>query len=312
MTDPDRNNPCRPRKASGITSPANPFPSIFPVQSLLLVLPPFEVPCATPVPALSLLFLSLSITPSTAFAADWQQPTPEELKMTAEPAAPNADAIYLYREDVTDNKLHMEAVYVRLKILRDEGKKYGDVELTGASSDFQITDIQGRTIHSDGTVIPFTGKPYEKLLFKTKRCSTRPRSSPCPRWKLAASSNTATSCATTTTLYSRPSGTSSRRSTSQGPLPLHPHRQRGHLAYRQGQRHQLASLTASSCLRATRSRRRAANYDLAVENIPGLPQEEFEPPMHAFAYRVRFYYTSMRSSQEYLELLWQELVARHR
>ena len=74
--------------------------------------------------------LPIFATPFTAFAADWQQPTPEELKMTSEPGAPNADAIYLYREDVTDNKLHMEAVYVRLKILRDEGKKYADVELT--------------------------------------------------------------------------------------------------------------------------------------------------------------------------------------
>src|ERR1700679_769613 len=109
----------------------------------------------------SFLFLSLSILPSSAAAADWQQPTPDELKMTSEPAAPNADAVYLYREDVTDNKLHMEAVYVRLKILRDEGKKYADVELAGAGRDFGITDIQGRTIHSDGTVIPFTGKPYE-------------------------------------------------------------------------------------------------------------------------------------------------------
>lgn len=116
----------------------------------------------------SLLLLPLSVAPLTAFASDWQQPTPAELNMTAEPSAPNADAIYLYREDVTDNKDHMEAIYVRLKILRDEGKKYGDVELTGASRDFQITDIQGRTIHSDGKVIPFTGKPYDKLLVKTK------------------------------------------------------------------------------------------------------------------------------------------------
>ena len=30
----------------------------------------------------------------------------------------------------------MEAVYVRMKILRDEGKKYADVELNGASRDF--------------------------------------------------------------------------------------------------------------------------------------------------------------------------------
>ena len=31
-------------------------------------------------------------------AEDWQPVTPEELKMTSEPAAPGAPAIYLYRQ----------------------------------------------------------------------------------------------------------------------------------------------------------------------------------------------------------------------
>ena len=167
-----------------------------------------------------LLLLPISAIPLTAFAADWQQPTPEELKMTSEPGAPNADAIYLYREDVTDNKLHSQAVYVRLKILRDEGKRYADVELTGAGRDFQITDIQGRTIHSDGTVIPFTGKPYEKLLVKTKTRQYKAKVSPCPTSRTAAFSSTATSCATTTAITSPPSGTCSSRSLSGKPISV--------------------------------------------------------------------------------------------
>ena len=40
-------------------------------------------------------------------------------------------------------------------------------------------------------------------------------------------------------------------------------------------------------------------YDLDVQNVPGIPKEQFEPPMQAFAYRVRFYYTGLRSSQEF-------------
>ena len=93
-----------------------------------------------------LLLLPSSILSSRAFAAEWQQPTPEELSMTSSPADPNADAVYLYREDVTDNKLHMEAVYVRLKVLRDEGKKYGDVETLGSGREFQSTDVQARAL----------------------------------------------------------------------------------------------------------------------------------------------------------------------
>ena len=75
-------------------------------------------------PYLLLLLVSLP-----AFAQGWIQPTPEELKMTVEPAAPDAGAIYLYRDERADDKLHMHSLYVRMKILTDEGKKFADVEL---------------------------------------------------------------------------------------------------------------------------------------------------------------------------------------
>ena len=44
---------------------------------------------------------------------------------------------------------------------------------------------------------------------------------------------------------------------------------------------------------------RNGEFDLAIEKIPGIPEEKFAPPMDAFAYRVRFYYTSKRTMQEY-------------
>jgi hypothetical protein len=111
------------------------------------------------------LFLLISLP---SFAQSWIQPTPEELKMTSEPAAPEAAAVYLYREERADDKLHMHSLYVRLKVLTEKGKEYADVEIPYEGRSFGIRAIEGRTIHSDGTVIPFTGKPYEKLLEKTK------------------------------------------------------------------------------------------------------------------------------------------------
>ena len=245
------------------------------------------------------LLLPIFATPFTAFAADWQQPTPEELKMASEPGAPNADAIYLYREDVTDNKLHMEAVYVRLKILRDEGKKYADVELRGASRDFSITDIQGRTIHSDGTAIPFTGKPYEKLLFKTKTRQYKAMVFSLPdvetgsileyRYKLRYDDHA----------YVSPEWDVQQpifvRKTHFHFLPTDQevisHVDKGsgtaQIAYSQ-------LLPQGAKVVETRGA-----FDLDAENIPGLPKEEYEPPMDAFAYRVRFYYTSLHDSAQY-------------
>ena len=87
--------------------------------------------------------------------------------MTVEPYVPDAAAIYLYREERADDKLHMHSVYVRLKVLTEKGKDYADVEIYNQGG-YGIRAVEGRTIHSDGTIIPFTGKPYEKLLEKTK------------------------------------------------------------------------------------------------------------------------------------------------
>jgi hypothetical protein len=246
-----------------------------------------------------LIFLPLSITPCTAFAADWQQPTSEELKMTSEPAAPNAEAIYLYREETTDDKLHFESVYVRIKILRDEGKKYGDVEIIGSSNYDGITDIQGRTIHSDGTVIPFTGKPYEKLLFKTATMKYRAKVFSLPevetgsileyRYKLRYDDNSVISPSWTIQqpIYVRkahyhfvPTEREVISHTDNGNVT-------SRLAYSQ-------LLPNGDKIVETRG-----VYDLDVKNVPSIPKEEFEPPMQAFAYRVRFYYTGLRSPQEF-------------
>jgi hypothetical protein len=60
-----------------------------------------------------LLFLALALP---AFAlAQFQPPTPDELKVTDDPKAPGAAAVYLYREDVTDDAIHYHSYYSRKK-----------------------------------------------------------------------------------------------------------------------------------------------------------------------------------------------------
>jgi len=114
-----------------------------------------------------LLFASVLTPVHRAHADEWQAPTPEELSMKEEPSVPGAPAVYLYREEITDDNLHMHTVYVRLKILTDEGKKYADVEIPFEGRSFSITNVAGRTIQPDGTIVPFTGKPYTKTIVKT-------------------------------------------------------------------------------------------------------------------------------------------------
>jgi hypothetical protein len=116
------------------------------------------------------LALLLPISSTLAHAEKWIEPTAEELKMTSQPQVPGAAAVYLYREETTDDQLHMFSIYVRLKVLTDKGKEFGNVELSYEhvkdGGGYTVNDISGRTIHSDGTVFPFTGKPYDKLIEK--------------------------------------------------------------------------------------------------------------------------------------------------
>jgi len=103
-------------------------------------------------------------------AADGFQPvSPDELKMTSEPNAPGAPAVILYRQvDRDDNsKTSHEYNYLRIKILTDEGRKYGDVEIPFFKDrGNNVVAIKARTIQPDGTIINFDGKIFEKTIFK--------------------------------------------------------------------------------------------------------------------------------------------------
>ena len=94
-------------------------------------------------------------------ATTWTQPTADELKMTSDPAAPDAAAEYL-NLDIRSAR-NSVTVYARIKILTERGKEtYSNVRMEYVVGDEGITSVEGRTIHPDGTIIPFTGKPYDR------------------------------------------------------------------------------------------------------------------------------------------------------
>ena len=118
---------------------------------------------------LVLVFISLTTKPAPVFAYDdWQPISPDELKMTSEPAAPGAAAIILYREEKNDDNENFQYNYYRIKILSDEGKKYADIKIAYDNEYSHIVDVKGRTIHQDGTVIPFDGKVLDGTLLKER------------------------------------------------------------------------------------------------------------------------------------------------
>lgn len=106
----------------------------------------------------------------TAMADEWQPISPEELRMTNVPEAPGAPAVILYRQvDRDDNsRTGNEYNYLRIKILTEEGRKYGDVEIPYFKGQGTIHGLKARTIRPDGTIANFEGKAFDKTIVKAK------------------------------------------------------------------------------------------------------------------------------------------------
>ncbi len=131
--------------------------------------------------AVALLFRPLLPTTS---GDDWLPIDPADLKMTSEPKAPGAPAIYLYRQvDRKDaTRAATEYNYVRIKILTEEGRQFANIEIPYYRQDasVNISNIRARTIRPDGTVVNFDGKVYDKTIEKTKGTKIRAKTFSIP------------------------------------------------------------------------------------------------------------------------------------
>ncbi len=248
----------------------------------------------------SVLTSLMVLTSAHALADGWTKPTPEELQMTAEPAAPGAAAIYLLRDERADDKLHVHMTYVRLKVLTEKGKEYADQEISYEGAQFKIFGVEGRTIHSDGTVIPFTGKPYQKVLEKGEKERYKATVFTLPdvqvgsileyRYVLSYESNLVVS----------------PRWYLQGPLyvrkahfqfiPSDRVLEDGHGGVMQGHVAYAAYLPPGRSVVYSPA---GKYYTVDVEKIPSFPDEEFMPPLHNYSFRALFYYTIAKTEDEY-------------
>ncbi len=72
----------------------------------------------------------------------------------------------LFRETKVNEPLAYREEYVRLKIFTKEGVKYGNLEIAYEKGTENLTEIHGRTVHADGTIVNFDGKVFDKVLEK--------------------------------------------------------------------------------------------------------------------------------------------------
>jgi hypothetical protein len=100
--------------------------------------------------------------------AQFQDPTPDELKMTADPKAPGAAAVYLNFSEISNRENNITSFYARIKVLSEKGIDLANVELPYQKHFYSVADIKARTIQPDGTIVPLNGKPADLLRTKTK------------------------------------------------------------------------------------------------------------------------------------------------
>jgi Domain of Unknown Function with PDB structure (DUF3857)/Transglutaminase-like superfamily len=249
------------------------------------------------------LTVCLLLVPVSAFAwSEWKDPTPDELKMTSYPADPDAPAVYLFREEKVDDSIHIHSLYARVKILSEKGKEmFGDIEIPYDARYSKIRDVAGRTIHSDGTVIPFTGKPYDKLLMKEGNEKVMAKVFSMPdvqvgsilefRWILGYDDN-----------YFVPPHWYIQQDVPLLKAHYHflPTTHELSSTDALGHENVVNSLLYSPMLPpGVKVQEGTDGFDLVVENIPALPHEDYLPPIRSVSYRLIFYYSPFRTTDEY-------------
>ncbi len=241
------------------------------------------------------LFVSLALAAS-AFGGftqsqDFRPATPAELAMKNASGAPAAILDWVRLDD---HPAGITSEYYRIKIFGEEGKKFADVEipyLPGYPASQRVTDVAGRTIRPDGTIVPFDGKIYDKVLYKSRRRQWKARAFSLAgvepgsiieyRYQVRSRQNL---------LFDEAWILQREIPLLHAKLTLRPYNTRG----------QYTSFFTYVGLPAGKiPELKGAAYNLEVENIAPFTEESYAPPEESLAARVNFYYTDPSSTPDH-------------
>lgn len=248
-------------------------------------------------------FCCLTFAFPIALFGQFQPPTKEELEMTTDPSAPGADAVYLFREEKSDDNLHYRSEYVRIKVLTEKGKELATVKVPYERRNFKVSDISGRTIHRDGSIVPLTAKPSDLIDVKTKEFQVNSMVFTLPavevgsileyRWQIRYDDG----------MVSSPTWE------IQQPYFVH----KAHYVFQPTKdldritngRGDLANNLTYMLLvgnGAKMARDISDRYSLDVSDVPPIPKDDWMPPLNTFNWRAEFYYSPYMNGGEF----WQK------
>jgi hypothetical protein len=246
----------------------------------------------------SLCFVSVAFP--TVLRAQFQDPTKEELQMTSDPKAPGADAVYLYREEKTEDNLHYHSYYVRIKVLTEKGKELATVRTPYERRNFKVSDIQGRTIHADGTVIRLTAKPSDLTDVKTKDFQVNTMVFTLPSVEVGSILEYRLQIRYDDNMVSSPTWE------VQQPYFVHkahytfvPSKDGGEVTNSRGDLLDKLMYGSIGGIGKSIVHQADNHYILDLSDIPAVPKEDWMPPLNSMNWRVEFYYTQYISGDEF-------------
>lgn len=243
--------------------------------------------------------LLLALASPLVMYGQFQEPTKEELQMTQDPKAPGAAAVYLYREERTDDQLHYHALYVRMKILTEKGKEEATVHVPYEHGMFKVTDIQGRTIHPDGTVIPLTAKPSDLVDVKSKDYQVNEMVFTLPSVEVGSILEYRLQIRYDDDWVSSPQWDIQQRYFVHKAHYFFNPTQHGYLTDSSGKALTDLLYAVVGKMDAKVVRDAAGRYTFDVNDVPAIPNEQWMPPLNSMVGRVRFYYTWAVSGQQF-------------
>lgn len=242
----------------------------------------------------------------------FQQPTDEELKMTADPKYPGAAAVILNVEDKTDNSqigAHFQSLYMRVKILNESAKDLATVRLGYFKGYNTIAAVSGRTIHADGTIVPLNVKPTDLMAVKQGQAEIRETTFNLPSVEVGSIIEyyyqIRPEGGGLPDPYWRIQGEYPVRKAKYlyAPLPDIVNGQAGIGGWSVLNAHgetmsdllEYANLPPGKTLSLNASKR----FELELSDIPPLPREQWSPPEESRRYEVRFYFAPGNSPGAY-------------
>lgn len=218
-----------------------------------------------------------------AAAAEFRDPTAEERAMTSVPFAPGASAVVLNWYQFVNDRDSYRTEYLRIKILSEQGKKYGDVEIPHVALLSDVNHIKARTVRPDGTIAPFDGRTFDKVVVKVGGVRLIAKTFTLPdvqvgsiieyRYDIATRGNT---------LFNS-------EFTLQREIPVL-HLELGLQPYMLGGFQTFFSYRGLP--QGKKPEMHGDKYDLTLENIPPFEEEPLAPPPATIKPQLQFYYRS--------------------